>query len=159
MTQKRLVVAGMIVCVVASAIVFVCVGSQMATGWNRQLATGAGEAPTEAGWVALLSSILGMLGFGWAATWVSLAAKYVGPVVNRLPPLPNMGDMQDADSRQPMNPQIATVLDTAEIALFLTLCQIVKDPKGKAELVKAARTQCDLWRDAQFPIVSVEVLP
>lgn len=150
----------MVLCAVVSAIVFVYVGSQMASGWNRQLVTGTGESPTQAGWVALLSSVLGMLGFGWAAKWVSILDKYAGPVISNLPSVITADvPAKDTDPRQPGNPQLAVVMDTAEIALFLTLCQTIKDPKAKAELVKAARTACDLWRDAQFPIASVEAIP
>lgn len=156
-TQKSLVVAGMVLCAILSAIVFIHVGSQMAAGWDRQLATGAGESPTQAGWVALLSSILGMLGFGWAAKWVLVLDKYAGPVINKLPinvQLP-VKDV-DADPRQDTGPQMEQVMDTSDISMFLTLSKKIKDPKAKAELVKAARTACDLWRDAQFPEEAVK---
>lgn len=151
--NKKLVVAGLIIGAVLCAVVLCVVGAQILHGGSQSLATGAGSAPTETGWLTLLASLLGTFGFGWAASWVGRFAPLVKQVVDRLP-----GRNPDSSPNKG-SPQLAAVQDTAEIALYLTLCQMVTDPKGKAELVKAARTACDNWRDGQFPIVSVEVTP
>ena len=155
--NKKLVVAGLIVGAVLCAVVLCVVGAQILHGGSQSLATGAGSAPTETGWLTLLASLLGTFGFGWAASWVGRFAPLVKQVVDHLPARrsePPANELEKSGGYP-----LAAVQDTAEIALYLTLCQMVTDPKGKAELVKAARTACDNWRDGQFPIVSVEVAP
>lgn len=156
--NKKLVVAGLIVGAVLCAAVLCVVGAKILHGGSQSLATGAGSAPTETGWLTLLASLLGTFGFGWAASWVGRFAPLVKQVVDHLPAA-RKGELRVGDEDKASGYPLAAVQDTAEIALYLTLCQMVTDPKGKAELVKAARTACDSWRDGQFPIVSVEVTP